>query len=228
MPLLDRIKQWNHLRKTARHPRKIYILPESFGYIPIRKCATRAMYKLLDEHFYQCDLESGVISPDHPLEDYREVYKNRASGDALERLCRNQFTFSIVRHPLSRIYSAYKNKVLLSADKKETMFAKYGIKPNISFESFIEIIDTVPNDVIDRHLRPQSWFLSNGGKLLPIKIIRMESMADDWQEVYKNCGLPFPGKINETFKSNHPILDKNYEKIFMKKYSQDYNLLNYN
>lgn len=229
MQLVADFRRWNRNRKDRRHNPAIYVFPEGFAYIPIRKCATRSMYKLLDEHAYRFDKQRGLLEENIGVDNYKEKYRKELCEGEAAKFCAKQFTFALVRDPLARIYSAYKNKTLTTEPNSAivNLFAKHGIDRDTPFDLFIEKICSIPDKNLDRHLRPQSWFLSENGNLLPVTIIKMENINTEWKRVEEQTGLCLPGKLNTTRPIPLPELDKKHLQMFRKKYHLDYELLGY-
>lgn len=112
MQFVKKIRDWNKLRKAARNKPKIYFFPDQFAYIPIPKCATRSMYDLLGgwvKDTYSKDLDKFGYHLEHVK---------------LEEMSGSVYTFTIVRDPVERLYSAYKNKVLIGEGSAKKIFLK--------------------------------------------------------------------------------------------------------
>ena len=111
----------------------------------------------------------------------------------------NYFVFTFVRNPLSRVYSCYKNKVKnpKRADKKD-IHCNSEFYYDMDFAAFVDTIVKLPDDILDRHLRSQSWFLCDDQGLLPDFIGKLENFNADWDIVSDRYGLPKPIHWNKT------------------------------
>tara|TARA_B100001105_G_C22357964_1_gene428894 strand:- start:825 stop:1391 length:567 start_codon:yes stop_codon:yes gene_type:complete len=187
------------------------------------------MYKLLDEQAYRFDKQQGLLEENIGVENYKEKYREELCKGEAANFCAKQFTFALVRDPLAKIYSAYKNKTLTTQPNSAivNLFAKHGIDRDIPFDLFIEQVCSIPDKNLDRHLRSQSWFLSENDKLLPVTIIKLENISTEWERVEEQTGLRLPDKLNSTNPSPLPKLDKEHSQMFRNKYHLDYELLGY-
>ncbi len=51
----------------------------------------------------------------------------------------------------------------------------------MDFTEFVDVLAKLPDDIIDRHLRSQSWFLCDEQGLLPDYIGKLENFDADWE-----------------------------------------------
>lgn len=89
------------------------------------------------------------------------------------------WSFSFVRDPVARLYSAWTNKVIENPDPGAGLRA-LGVRPGMRFEAFAACIAESPDAGADVHVRSQSAILVLGGRVLPSFIGRVEAMAQDW------------------------------------------------
>jgi hypothetical protein len=118
------------------------------------------------------------------------------AGQAL--LCRSShFIFSFVRNPFDRLVSAYNNK-LIENDSLSTAMQRMGLKRQMPFRRFLEVVAATADADLDVHLLPQSSILCLEGVPVPGFIGQMEAMAEHWQLLRRRMrqgGLPALGKL---------------------------------
>ncbi len=227
MSIIKKLRNWNKFRKAARNKPQIFVVPGKFAYIPIPKCATRSINYLLVEVLLPEQYENGQVSFT-ALKELGDRFAHHLKPQKIENICRDIYSFSIVRHPVPRLYSAYKNKVLTGpGSAPENIFIKHGIERDISFEAFIEKVHSIPDKIIDRHLRSQTWYLCNNGKVSPKKIVKLEQLEQEWPEIQKHTGLPPPPMINRMEAEAPPVIDQKYMNMIRERYREDFQLLGY-
>lgn len=90
--------------------------------------------------------------------------------------------FTVVRHPVARLWSAWNNKVqenqILSA-----RFRAMGVDRGLSFEEFVVRVAETPDAACDIHVRSQWAILALGDRLLPDHVARVESLGPDWEAI---------------------------------------------
>jgi len=116
------------------------------------------------------------------------------------RMCRGtHFSFSFVRNPFDRLVSAYNNKILDLEETPGPMKAM-GLTRNMSFGSFLEVIEATKHEKLDVHLLPQSKILCVERQLVPNFVGHLENMEQDWgklQQQLRREGLPKLGVLPE-------------------------------
>jgi len=103
------------------------------------------------------------------------------------------FVFTICRHPLSRLFSAYKEKVLTG--KIKILQPSCWLNKNSTLEDCIDWLISENPKQIDSHFRKQSLILQ--GKPKPNMMLRFENLAKEWrvlQERIKIADLPHYNK----------------------------------
>ncbi len=68
----------------------------------------------------------------------------------------------------------------------------------MDFTEFVDVLAKLPDDIIDRHLRSQSWFLCDEQGLLPDYIGKLENFDADWEFLSDKYALPKPKHRNKT------------------------------
>jgi hypothetical protein len=68
----------------------------------------------------------------------------------------------------------------------------------MNFAEFIEVLAELPDDITDRHLHSQSWFLCDAQGLLPDFIGKLENFDADWKYISDKYALLQPPHRNKT------------------------------
>ena len=185
---------------VVRKPRVWLLEKEKIGYIRIRKVASSSINLSLMQH-----IAKGNNQPD-PTNDraLRKAIEARYSSHIAHSVIRRDlkgkyFLFAFVRNPLSRAWSCYRNKVInpKRAGKKDVL-SNRDFYFGMDFTEFVDVLAKLPDDIIDRHLRSQSWFLCDEQGLLPDYIGKLETFDADWGFVSNKYGLPKPIHWNKT------------------------------
>lgn len=79
--------------------------------------------------------------------------------------------FTVTRDPYERFISIY-NDLILSRPQRGI---RAGLNPEMSLNDLIEFIDTSNYDILDIHLRPQSYFITKN-----ILCINLQHLQHDW------------------------------------------------
>ena len=127
----------------------------------------------------------------------------------------NLFSFSIIRNPWDRLYSAF---CYLSSDgcgneQDKRLNKLYFKKYNKDFKSFVisGLNRALVREVI--HLRPQNYFLcDNRGKIMVDFVGRYENLREDLSKILSKIGMP--EKLADLSISNGSKRQKNYMKIY--------------
>jgi len=177
---------------AVRKPRVWLLEQEKIGYIRIRKVASSSINLALMQH-----LARGNRQPD-PRNDraLRKAIEARhsshiAHADIRRDLKGKYFLFAFVRNPLSRAWSCYRNKVINPQRRgKKDVLSNREFYFGMGFTEFVDVLASLPDDIVDRHLRSQSWFLCDAHGLLPDYIGKLETLDTDWDFVSNKYGLP--------------------------------------
>jgi hypothetical protein len=200
----------------------VYLVDDiKLAYIQIPKVASRSIRTVLAGHILNQEpgaLETGLVRKVEE-ENCRFFDKND-----LLKLNDDYFTFSFVRHPVSRLYSCYRNKLdSQSGLKKPSLyFKKYGLIPGISFEEFANRVCEIPDDLSDRHFRSQSSFLCFQGSVIPSFVGKLETINADWAEVSKKTGLGSLPQKNTTGGSKHLDISPDLRNKIYRRYEEDF------
>ena len=193
-----------NILKKIRPPKKkarVWLLEqEKLAYIRIRKVASSSINLCLMQHLAKTHQLPDPTN-DRPLR--KKIEADHSShiehSEIRQRLKDDYFIFAFVRNPLTRVYSCYRNKVKnpKRADKQDIL-CNSEFYYDMDFADFVDAIVNIPDDILDRHLRPQSWFLCDEQGLLPDFIGKLENFNADWDIVSDKYGLPKPIHWNKT------------------------------
>lgn len=225
MKIREKFRLWNKKRKLRRERPQVYFVENEFAYIQIPKTGSRSLQEAVTRYLMQREgLVPGDIRLDKNLvKSYEERYSSHLSSGVIAGISREVFTFALVRNPLERLYSCYKNKVLKGGQiGARNIFEKHGIPLDIGFSEFLLRVDAIPDNVSDRHFRSQSWFLSHKGKLLPIHIVKLEELSQAWPEVERRTGIAAPPRFNRSEKRPLPELSAEERRIINNRYHDDF------
>lgn len=222
--------------RAARHERHVNWLPQAgIAYFRVPKAGNSSVRTALARGFE-------LQGPDalKPWNDgfWRAQPKHIAralSPKAYLRQTRGQdvWSFTLIRHPVHRLYSCYNNKIL----ENETLmpvFAEMGFNQSTSFEAFVEQVAQLSDKQSDLHIRAQSSFLTLDGKLLPDFVGRLENIEQDWQhirsETRARCGvdlgaMPLKNHRQKRQPEVTQITTPQTLKLIETRYAQDFELL---
>ena len=100
--------------------------------------------------------------------------------------------FSFVRNPWARLVSAYKEKIneQYTDGKIVGRLSKINrrFRLDMPFEEFAELICTLPDKRTEKHFRSQSYFLKQGGRLIPDFVGHLEQINQDWPALEEKMG----------------------------------------
>lgn len=86
-----------------------------------------------------------------------------------------------VRNPFDRLVSAWQSKLI---DKKSHPgFTRFGMKADMSFQEFAEIVCNIPDDKSDHHFRSQTYEMFVNDEPLDLMLGRFEHLDDCWDDV---------------------------------------------
>ena len=88
-------------------------------------------------------------------------------------------SFSFVRNPFDRLIAAYNNKVI-EIDEPPLPMKHMGVRHDMSFETFLDVLIDTPIHRYDVHVLPQSHLLCLGRQIIPKFIGRVEQIDEHW------------------------------------------------
>lgn len=118
-----------------------------------------------EEHLVKC----------HPEEIHRTLGANYRIpvGEFVNRANSDGFTFSVIRHPLDRLQSFYRDKVVREGwlDDRGSEFQRlYGVRIGESWPSFLKKVFAVRDRFHNQHIRRFTDTLTHEGKPFPIHL----------------------------------------------------------
>lgn len=200
-------------------------------YIPVPKNACSSTKEALHEIEFgrRFDKNRDINAPYINIHDY---YKKRPKAfTGLKRISsEKKFTsFAVVRDPVRRLVSCYRNRVVDLGDLSLTAKSidKYGLDPNPDINAFILNLKKyrIANKSIEHHSRPQWSFF--GGRLDYLdKIFKMDEL-DDLQDFLKSYCPSLRFLSQKSGGTSYSVSDLSDEalKYAVNFYRQDYRLL---
>ena len=131
-----------------------------------------------------------------------------------QALKNNLINFAVIRHPVSRTLSAYKDLILT----RPARGIKAGLPKNCNLDDFFEFISDT-DDTHDVHFRSISWFISEPMHYL----IKIENNFLDWP--FNNIKVPLT--IVHSSKTANITLKNKHLDIIKNRYIEDFNNFNY-
>lgn len=188
------------LKPPQKKPRVWLLEKEKIGYIRIRKVASSSINHCLIQHLARDNNQQDIIIDKAIHKAAEAKYSSHIPHSVIRRDLKGEyFLFAFVRNPLSRAWSVYKNKVNNPKRAGKThVLSNREFYFGMDITEFIDVIAKLPDDIIDRHLRSQSWFLCDKQGLLPDYIGKLESFDADWEFLSNKYALPKPKHQNRT------------------------------
>lgn len=140
-----------------------------------------------------------------------------------------QTGFTLVRHPLHRLVSVYRDFF----ERSETDFI-YGdylfgiLAKAISFEEFVLRISKIPDRLKDQHFRPQSCFLKTYRKgNIPVRVFKLEQ-RDELEGFLSSYGIEMPNLNQSPAPYDYPSYYTGRSlTVARKMYASDFLMFNY-
>lgn len=181
-----------------------------YWYIPKNACTS---FKTFFGRIVGADFDPNTRNPErnaHGIE-FKMIYPSEAARYS------GYLHFAVVRDPLRRLYSLYRNKI--HPDKRNTAHCENGVEKyvfgrwknrfwgDMEFWEFAEAIAEIPTQDADPHFAPQYLLLSNSGGIVANRIVKMESLQRDAGRLMEEIGikgeeLPV---LNETRYERRPL-----------------------
>jgi hypothetical protein len=191
------------IKPPKKKPRVWLLEKEKIGYIRLRKVASSSINRCLTQHIVNSTDQQDVVIDWALVKATEERYSSHIEHSVIRRDLKGKyFLFAFVRNPLGRVWSCYKNKIInpRRAGKKDVL-ANGGFYYGMDFTEFVDVLVKLPDNIIDRHLRSQSWFLRDEQGLLPDYIGKLENFDADWNFISSKYSLPKPIHHNKTSNS---------------------------
>ncbi len=206
-----------HIRgKTARDEPPLVRCGTNAYYLGINKCGNSTIRTALE----------GIGSG-------QRIYLG--GQNKIKRLNKNNFFFTFVRNPYSRILSAYTDKI------KRQASAKYVYKfngvlvgisgKNLSFEDFIKIIVKIPDRLLDLHLKSYCGFIRENNLNMDF-VGKLENFQEDWTFISTLFNLKDSDNLKVKNKTTKNIKLADYytpelKEMVYEKYKEDFERFGY-
>ncbi len=225
---------YRNYKASTQKPKIWYLSDIDLVYLQIPKIAstsvTRSLSKfVLEQHGSKMDIDQVG------RQQVREVATNcshHSSTKLTAAKYKTAYKFSLVRNPLERLWSCYKNKVLDPYHNNgENIFWNHGITLDMSFDEFVHCVATIPDNKINRHLKSQCWYLYDQNQCLADYIARFETLSNDWLTLVTKFGLPNLPHANPSSTQKQSYKDsysKPTAQLAFNRYKRDVEVLGYN
>lgn len=229
---------WRALQRHLPHalrPHVIVVRPWKVAYLRVPKVANTSV---------KLALAKGLKLPNLPeLSRTNDAYwrKVRPEDVQLIPLARLRldptysdfWSFAVVRHPVERLVSCYRNKIVRN-DSLSASFVRLGFDQEMSFEEFARRVCEISDAQADVHFVSQSALLSLGGKLVGDLVIPMNDLNARWSEVQeeikRRSGVQLPrlSEKNSSKKVKEKVeLTPEVVALIDRRYARDFELLSF-
>ena len=147
--------------------------------------------------------------------DLAHIYQDIAPFYISQHMIDKYYSFTIVRNPYNRCYSAYRDILVVKGNNKGKQ--NYGVwvsqykKPK-DFSEFCTMIEKVANDEpkwYNIHITPQYKFVYHKTKKVVKFVGKFETMDKDFHKIFKDVGM----KVNDIWLKNKKTLDVDIDKV---------------
>ena len=229
--MLSRIARVTSRRLSPLAKRHVIWFPKpKIAYFRVPKAANSSTRTLLAQT-YGMTVKDGL----RPGNDLFWVDRHEACSLTLGqfnklRKTTDLWSFSIVRHPVTRLYSCWNNKVQENPTLSPS-FLKMGVTSGMDFATFVARVAAGSDANSDIHVQSMSSILTSRGRLLPDFIGRVETIDTDWEvvrdEIKRRSGITAGPMLrrNVRGKTDLSIVDslaKSTLKQIEARYSEDY------
>lgn len=172
-------------------------------YFEVSKAGCSSVKSFLSDHLLQLSGETPDVIAEVVRWPHRHILsspfvKPYQLGDAAldEILASSEYRrFTVVRNPVNRLLSAYRDKILrrekvnkLHRAMTPEEIVHYG-SVDMSFAEFVRLIEKTRNPArMDQHWRPQ-WFHTCAGIIDYEEIVRLENLGEGMRRVLADTGL---------------------------------------
>ena len=152
-------------------------------------------------------------------------YPKPNKADAKRYRKRGYLVLSVVRHPVSRLVSCWRDKVSNPKGFHKPFARKYGnrFKPGMSFDQWAAFVADIPDGIADQHFRSMTWDLVVDDEVVP-QVIKIES-PEWWAQlrgrIADHCGLDI-GEERKENKGRGPAVDNVPMDLIRERYAQDF------
>ena len=161
----------------------LYLPEHSLVFARIPKCANTSiktrLSTLISTKNVQHPRQNRILEPTNDL-FWRKCTKQARwlKPDQYTDLYHSVTSFTVIRNPLSRLQSCYREKVL--RDKVFPSMKRLGYRNDMSFENFVEFTCNLALHEMDVHTQPQTFLITDSKGRLPHFIARLEHLDQDW------------------------------------------------
>ncbi len=157
---------------------------------------------------------------------------------------RDFYKFTFVRNPYSRLYSSYCHFISNPNNHSQNLFnggiarnfQRFGKKfyPKMSFESFVNSLCSISDEILDEHVVPQYKFITDSdGNLVVDEVFKLEDIDAVFPKICKRIGIePVKLRHDNRTKYKHREEWRKFctpeikEKIY-KRYKEDFKRFGY-
>lgn len=229
---LDEVKKAT-LWKVHARPDHVLVIPAwKVAYFRVPKAANSAIKRVIAQ-------ELG-LEVDGRIGSTKDEFWRRQKNDTARLIAprefasneeyRDYYSFSVVRDPLQRLLSCYRNKIVRNS-RLDGSFRRRGFSKQMSLESFVQWACLLPDLITDIHLLSQSQMLCYRGAVLPRTVLQIENLEDGWplvsREIEHHCGVTLVDLpiVNATKRQTNLLLDASLQELVRRRYAKDYTLL---
>lgn len=194
-------------------PAPIVALKSNFIYLPIPKVACSSIKSAI-AYFENIPLKNNdPHQTNFPIVSLQDTYSSSLPS------------FAFVRHPISRLYSCWKDKVRFNLTKEFQRFDSF--YSGMPFEAFVKAVMRIPDDMADGHFRSQHLYICHNGFKAATYIAKLENSTEEWTKICEwlrlpALALPTRNKAQGNYNHSKHVLDMIYER-----YETDFNKFNY-
>lgn len=190
-----------------------------------RKGQDHRSVRMIQKPFPMLDSISSVGNIKDTLRRFREYGRKHANPNNALQVTAEQyksyFKFTVVRHPVDRAVSWYKN-----AMRDPIQQRNYSIQPDIDFDTFMR------NFAGTGFLRPQTYWLQEySGRINMDLVIKFEELSEGYTKVCKQLNidnLALPHKIDGGKVAKPMIIADSTIQFIRDFYSKEFELFGYN
>ncbi|OJU06194.1 MAG: hypothetical protein BGN87_13070 [Rhizobiales bacterium 65-79] len=154
------------------------IFPEcKVAYIPVPKAACTSIKTALLPLV-------GEEARDDFLVHLTDKFDIRPFSECRPLLSPEWFVFTVVRHPIDRALSAWRNKCDPAGPGLTGRMHKMGFRPGDDLDAFTKTLSRWPAQAMDEHVMPQSDLL-DGIDRWPVQVFKFETLKDDWPAIVR-------------------------------------------
>lgn len=190
------------------------------AYLKLQKCGCSSI-----AHFVASLKTKYIVSPIWKEENLKHHF-DKVTSEECELT--EYFTFTFVRHPLSRFLSFYNNWVVDPPhDGVINHYGRFGLYKNMSLEECVKIfVDIEDYSLLEDHTIPMHRTVFRGSTSRAKFIGKLENFRTDFNFVQHACGIkmsvPHKNKRSNTLECNGTI-----KHLIWQYYEKDYELFGY-